>query len=227
MRNLVLRTVLGMLLLVYRLESFESYSHASQDKFVYTMLYDLLGKQDKGFYLEVGAGEPITINNTYTFEKDFNWSGVSIDISKDLPQRWYAVRKNTLLIEDATKTNYQALLKPFPKVIDYLSLDVDGLYVDVLKRIPFKDYTFKIITIEHDFYRFGDIYRSGERTFLSALGYLLLCPDVSDSGCVFEDWWVHPSFFSSSQLVALKSLDLTKKSHGELIKTLKSSLRRK
>ena len=49
------------------------YSQASQDEFTYTILYDLLHKNDEGFYLEIGAGYPIENNNTYFFERNLNW----------------------------------------------------------------------------------------------------------------------------------------------------------
>ena len=53
------------------------HSQARQDEFVYTILYNLLGKQDAGYYLEIGAGEPIHINNTYVLEKNCGWQGLS------------------------------------------------------------------------------------------------------------------------------------------------------
>jgi len=46
------------------------HSQARQHEFVYTILYNLLGKQDAGYYLEIGEGEPIHINNTYVLEND-------------------------------------------------------------------------------------------------------------------------------------------------------------
>jgi hypothetical protein len=200
------------------------YSQALQDKMVSILLYGFLEKQDPGYYLEIGAGEPIYINNSYFFEKHLNWKGVSLDISQGLVEKWRAARKNPLRIEDALTADYTEILQPFPKTLDYLSLDVDGQYVDVLKRVPFEAYIFKVITIEHDFYRFGELYREEERRILQSLGYHLLCPDVSHSGFSFEDWWIHPSFFSSSQLAALSSLDLQAKDCEELIDTLQNAL---
>ena len=200
------------------------YSQAAQDRFVYMILYGLLGKQDQGYYLEIGAGDPINTNNSYFFEKELNWSGVSIDISKEHTKQWYAARSNLLLNEDATKSDYRTILQSFPKVIDYLSLDIDECYADVLKKIPFKDYTFKVITIEHDFYRYGDLYRKQERQILESFGYHLLCSDVSISGFCFEDWWIHPSFFSSSELSAITSLDLKAKDYTQIIQALQIAL---
>ena len=197
-------------------------SQVSQDQFVYSVLYGLLGKQDKGYYLEIGAGEPISINNSYFFEKELQWDGVSIDISDGLAERWYAARNNLLLSEDATQSDYSDILKTFPQVIDYLSLDVDGHYDVVLEKLVSSDHIFKIITIEHDFYRYGDLYRKREREILTGLGYHLLCSDVSNSGLAFEDWWIHPDFFPSDLFQQLKSLNLQGKDSMEIVQNIKT-----
>ena len=200
------------------------HAQVSQDTFVYLLLYGLLEKQDKGYYLEIGSGEPIYISNSYFFEKDLDWIGTSIDISQEHAEKWDIVRTNLLLTEDATKADYCAILQFFPKVLDYLSLDVDCYYTDVLQRIPFSDHMFKVITIEHDFYRYGDVYRAEERQILESLGYYLLCPDVSNGGLAFEDWWIHPAFFTASELSLITSLDLEKKEYTQLIQTLRAAI---
>ncbi len=200
------------------------YSQASQDEFVYTILYGLLDKQDTGYYLEIGAGDPIKTNNSYFFEKNFQWKGVSIDISNNSQSRWRSIRKNPLLIEDATQSDYASILQSFPRVIDYLSLDIDGGYDIALQKIPFNDHVFKIITIEHDFYRLGDIYREKEREILTSLGYFLLCSNVSYTGLVFEDWWVHPTAFSPSLFSVLKSQDFEGKDDKQLIQMIQSKI---
>ncbi len=197
-------------------------SQVSQDEFVYSILYGLLGKQDKGYYLEIGAGEPIYINNSYFFEKKLQWDGVSIDISDGLAERWYAARNNLLLSEDATQSNYSDILKTFPRVIDYLSLDVDGSYDLVLEKLVSSDHIFKIITIEHDFYRYGDLYRKREREILTGLGYHLLCSDVSNSGLAFEDWWIYPDFFSQDIFAKLTALDLRAKDYKEIMQVIRT-----
>jgi hypothetical protein len=196
------------------------YSQASQDQFAHLLLYKLLNKQDVGYYLEIGAGDPVNINNTYFFEKNYGWKGISIDISSQLEKGWHEKRQNPLLITDATRADYDAILSPFPRIIDYLSLDIDSEYDVVLRKIPFLNYVFKIITIEHDSYRFGDVYKEQERKILSSLGYYLLCPDVSLGRAMFEDWWIHPSGFAEPMLSLLMSLDLTAKEHSQLIKAL-------
>lgn len=205
-----------------------SSSQASQDHFAYLLLYELLGKQDDGHYLEIGSGHPTDGNNSYVFESSFGWKGISLDIV-DIRNTWNSIRRNPLLIEDATKSDYASILKPFPTVIDYLSLDIDNNYDVVLQRIPFHDHLFKVITIEHDSYRFGDVYKDKERNILTSLGYYLLCPDVSiflGKDCAFEDWWIHPSAFPAEVFSMLKSLDLKAKNHGQIIKTLQEAKNR-
>lgn len=203
----------------------QSYAQASQDSFVYVLLYELQKKQDDGYYLEIGAGHPSEGNNTYLLEKTFGWKGVSLDIA-DTRNTWFTARKNPLHIEDATKADYRDLLKTFPRVIDYLSLDIDDSYDTVLRRIPFDSYVFKVLTIEHDAYRFGNELKEKERSILTSFGYHLLCPDVSlyyhDMDCVFEDWWIHPSAFSPEVFSMLLSLDLKAKSHDQIIKILQN-----
>lgn len=196
-------------------------SQASQDKFVNTLLYDLLGKNDPGYYLEIGAAHPIEINNTFYFEKKYGWTGVSIDISSYCEPSWKATRINPLRIEDATESPYSAILADFPVSIDYLSLDVDGFYDVVLEMLPHQNHIFKVITIEHDFYRYGNLYRDNERQILSSLGYYRLCGDVSNTGLAFEDWWIHPSAFPSEILAELSSLELDGKDHTYIINTIK------
>lgn len=158
------------------------------------ILYTLIKKKDQGYYLEIGASDPVANNNSYFFEKNHDWKGISIEINREHLAPWARKRKNPLLIEDATESNYVSILQSFPRIIDYLSLDVDGNYDSVLVRIPLHNYIFKVITIEHDFYRFGDMYRKKERAILSSYGYYLLCPDVIYPGLgPFEDWLIHPS----------------------------------
>lgn len=206
-----------------RVHGYESYSQAGQDVFVTFVSYNLLKKTGPGYYLEIGSGHPIDINNTYSLEKSRSWKGVSLDISSGLKSIWYNDRNNPLMIEDATQSNYQLLLKDFPSEIDYLSLDIDGEYDTVLKKLPFDEHSFKIITIEHDYYRYGDVYRKKERDFLLSHGYYLLCADISYYGNCYEDWWIYPPAFPTEVFEYLKSLNLHQKDCTEALSMLINS----
>lgn len=193
------------------------HSQISQDRFVYSLLYQLMNKKDVGYYLEIGSGHPKRINNTFVLEKRYDWKGISIDINKDFIEVWRKLRSNPLYIENALKIDYHELLKDFPEEIDYLSLDIDRAYDTVLTKVLETNHKFKIITIEHDFYRYGNKYRDSERSILLSYGYYLLCPDVSNKGKSFEDWWIFPDSFPKEVVEALKSIDLENKHHAEII----------
>jgi hypothetical protein len=218
----ILLTFFGMLPVIG--QDMQFYAQAAQDQMVDILLYKMLGKQDRGYYLEIGAYDPIQINNTYYFEKNYGWEGVSIDISPAFQSAWELTRHNPLLIQDALETDYDQLLKPYPFLLDYLSLDIDNDYDVVLKRIPFDRHAFKIITIEHDAYAFGDKFQKREREILSKLGYYLLCVDVSNTNLPYEDWWIYPKAFPADLFTKLTALDLKSKNYGDVIQTLRSAL---
>lgn len=166
---------------------------ALQDRFV----THLLNFKRNGFYLDIGSCHSESCNNTYCFE-GLDWAGICIE--KDAAHNEsYKKRNCVFLNEDALKIDYTTLLSNYPKTIDYLSLDIDELSTIVLHMLPFDKHDFSVITIEHDHYIHGDIYRAEQRAILSEK-YNLVCADVlvplsSDTrpNCSFEDWYVHKS----------------------------------
>lgn len=183
-------------------------SQAGQDEFVYTLLYRLMDKQGPGYYLELGGGDPIVVNNTYAFEKECNWEGISIEIESELISKWLSTRKNPILHADALKIDYTKLLKEFPVLMDYLSLDIDFSYVQALNKVLESNHVFKVITIEHDFYRYRDTFRAGEREALERAGYLMIAGNIRHKGNAFEDWWIYPKNFREDLILKLQSLEL-------------------
>lgn len=202
---------------------FVSHSQASQDEFVYCLLYELENKRDDGYYLELGSGHPITVNNTVSLEENLGWKGLSMDVSSYFQGLWESTRQNSLVIEDATRADYVAHLSAFPQVIDYLSLDVDNVCDEVLRKLPLDQYYFKVITIQHDAYRLGDNLRQNERDILESYGYRLVCSDISDYGCAFEDWWIYPDAFREDVVGFLSSCDLQGKDHREALRIIRES----
>ena len=49
------------------------FSQASQDRFVYTLLYLMNEKDSKGYFIDIGREHPTFRSNTYFFEKEFEW----------------------------------------------------------------------------------------------------------------------------------------------------------
>ena len=55
---------------------FTSYSQYEQDKFLDTCIFKGF---KNGYFVDVGAHDGITFNNTYRFEKYYGWSGINIE----------------------------------------------------------------------------------------------------------------------------------------------------
>jgi hypothetical protein len=178
-------------------------SQIGQDQFVSNYLNFL----KSGFYLEIGAHSPVSINNTYFLENSLGWSGISIEYNHGYSSSWQQTRKNFIIFTDAFNIDYEKLLthQNAPQKINYLSLDLDE---DVkpchewLKIFPFDKYSFDIITIEHDFYcgRFPE-HRQKQRDFLSNQDYELVYSDVTLEGHgSVEDWWVHKDLYAKNPI---------------------------
>lgn len=175
----------------------ETYAWNRQDIFV----AEILNRKQNGYYVEIGSNEPTLGNNTYLLEKDFNWSGLSLDNEPIVTARFNDMRKNKAIVADATTFDYLTYFKEnnFPKQIDYLSVDVDGNYrfdgvrepnnsLLSLISLPLTTYRFSVIHYEHDT---GGNYknketRDAQREILTSLGYALLVSNIE------EDWWVDP-----------------------------------
>lgn len=184
------------------------YSDAKQDQFA----ANILGFKKNGYYVDIGSCHSIISNNTYFFQ-NLNWNGMCVEIESSYNES-YSTRKNCMYLnQDATKLDYKNLFEynNFPSIIDYLSLDVDTLSLSVLKNLLFLNYKFRVITIEHDAYLYGDKYQAPQRDLLRSDGYRLLCsnvfvqqPGFDRPNCSFEDWWVYPNEFDSNILDKLE-----------------------
>lgn len=178
----------------------KNFSQAHQDQFVITCLE---GKRN-GFFLDLGCNDPIEISNTYLLEKEYGWTGIAIDIDEDCVRKFNGLRTCKALCEDGTKVNYLSLLMNMSH-IDYLSLDLEpaDVTLDCLKNIPLDKIEFSVVTYEHDEYRFGSKIKNDSRKIFLDRGYYLLCKDVKNSGCSYEDWYVNPKYVDISKLSRL------------------------
>ena len=189
-----------------------SYSQIGQDVFALLMS----GKKKGGFYVDVGCREPFVFNSTWLLEEQFEWKGVSVDLV-DYKDSWES-RKSNFIQMDATTGDFKKVFADnnVPKVIDYLTHDLEGATTryDGLINMPFDEYEYKIITIEHDEYRARNN-RGPQREFLKSKGYELVCSNVLAGPCrgvkpamtyeikdnlgywvTQEDWWVNPKYVS-------------------------------
>ena len=83
---------------------------------------------------------------------------------------------NTITLEDLLK-KYNA-----PKIIDYLSIDTEGSEYEIIKDFNFKNYQFRVITIEHNYTK----QRKDIEKLLSDNGYKRKFEELS----LFDDWYV-------------------------------------
>lgn len=182
---------------------------AKQDQFAANMV----GFKKNGFYLDIGSCHSMISNNTFFFES-LDWKGICVEINSEFNESYNNRKDCTYLNQDATQIDYNSLFEKnnFPKVIDYLSLDVDTLSLTVLDKLPLDKYRFRVITIEHDAYLYGDEYRGKQREMLEQNGYLLICSNVfvqqhgwTRPNCDFEDWWIDPNEFSQELIEMIKS----------------------
>lgn len=168
-------------------------SEANQDEFV----FNILEYKSDGYFIDIGSCHPTVVNNTY-FLESVGWQGLCFD-----KQNWdYSCRKCKFFNYDVLKIDLSKLFEDekVPNIIDYLSVDIDDDSADVMEKLPIW-YGFRVITIEHDFYRLGNKLKDREQDILKNRGYYLICNDVR---CLpvngyFEDWWVNPKFIDMNK----------------------------
>jgi hypothetical protein len=191
-----------------------NYAQSDQDIFVLSLLDGL----EQGTYLEIGAGWPEHINNTALLEFEFGWRGISLDYQDQWPSQWVAAGRNTLVQANGLQVDFQQLLCQQPRVIDYLSVDCEPgtVSLEILKRLPWDQHQFKVITFEHECYAEGPAVKLASRQFLHQQGYQLVADNISHIGLSvdYEDWWVHPALVDSARLQAHLCVDNTVKNYS-------------
>lgn len=158
-------------------------SQAGQDRFVEKLQLEREGVP-RGEFLDIGCGG-YALSNTAYLEHE-GWRGTLIDNSESAAAI-SAGRPSKFIYQDATQVDYSFL----PKVVDYLSLDVDENSYEVLARLPLDKTRFRAMTIEHDAYRFSQKLREPMIQLLENYGYDILCADVCNPW-PFEIWAVDP-----------------------------------
>ena len=203
----------------------KNYSQAYQDMFVLSMLN---GKK-KGTYLEIGSAEPFYNNNTALLETKFDWEGISIDFNPDLVEDFNTKRNNQALCLNALEIDYKFILdKEYTNnVIDYLQIDCDPPEVtfNILKKIPFDKFNFRVITFEHDYYVDPE-WKNKSRKYLQDKGYMLIVSNIApDNNSSFEDWYIHPDLVDKKIINIMKDTsDSTKKADTDYM--LKSNIKK-
>lgn len=177
---------------------------SQQDLFVQLLL------GNKGYYVDIGAGngerEPCA-SNTYWLE-ELGWTGILIEYDPQYTSEGRRLRPNSHFIcGNALALDYIQLFKQCnaPKVIDYLSIDIEPSSLAALVRFPFGEFDFKVLTIEHDLYNmpYGKIQKRDLSLFMKDKPYIKIVEDVglSDSTTRFlEDWYINPKYLNQFRI---------------------------
>jgi hypothetical protein len=165
-----------------------------------------------GTYVDIGSAHSRDHNNSNYLDLQLGWRGLCVERESRYNDS-YVDRKNCTYINgDALALDYTEIFTKMamPSSIDYLSVDVDVLDLEVAKILLNTNYRFKIIGIEHDAYQYGDKYRIPQRELFLSKGYVLTCadmfvrhPDIVE--CPFEDWYLDPQYFSDDVIEKVKS----------------------
>lgn len=204
----------------------QNYSQCFQDLFTLAVLD---GKKD-GTFLEIGGFNPTFISNTYLLEKDFNWSGISIDIDVNLVTIFNLVRPKTKFLGgDAVLIDYKSILND-AKRFDYLSLDIEpsSQTLACLKKLPLDDVRFSVITYETDFYdpttaeEVSKRIRQESRDILTGHGYKMIVGNISNltDDAPFEDWYVDTTLISQDIINRFEYSDVPLASHKYMLKEI-------
>jgi len=188
------------------LETIErNYSQAFQDMFVLAVLD---GKR-WGTFLEIGSSEPINISNTYLLEKEFGYTGISIDMIPNEKEIFEgAGRTAKVIVGDAVSLDYNVILSEFDSPrIDYLQIDIDPSIqsLNCLKNLPLDNFRFSIISFEDDVYdpansvEYNQNIKQKSQEILKSHGYILVNDNIANIGNdPFEQWWLDGTYFDKS-----------------------------
>jgi hypothetical protein len=183
----------------------KNYSQSFQDLFVLSILN---GKKE-GTYVEIGGDHPITINNSYLLETEYDWRGISFELDPEKVNFYNSIRKNFCICDDATNINYKEIFERynFSTRIDYLQVDIEPSWqtLKALKKLPLDKYRFSVITYETDVYN-GDLECAEEsRKIFSEFGYELIIKNVACLGNPYEDWYVDPMVVDNDTINIFKN----------------------
>jgi len=188
---------------------------AHQDEFVVEMSNHKRG----GSFLELGANDSRYHNNTFVLETELGWKGIMIEYDGMYLPSYQRDRQHSIhVINDATQVDYVKLLTDhqFPKHIDYLQVDLDVdnrstlTTLEKLDATIFDQYTFGLITFEHDIYT-GNFFDTKKRSheILEGRGYVRVFENISvwwnNKWSAFEDWYAHPVIINSDLIESIIS----------------------
>lgn len=194
---------------------------SNQDLFIQLLL------GNKGYYVDIGAGdgsrEPCA-SNTYWLE-ELGWTGILIEYDPQYVKEGRRLRPNSHFVNtNALTVDYKQLFQQCnaPKVIDYLSIDIEPSSLAALVRFPFDEYDFKVLTIEHDLYNmpYGVVQKRELSLYMKDKNYVKIVEDVGlvDSTTRFlEDWYINPKYLHEYRVSNIDKLYYFRRNPNDII----------
>ena len=133
-------------------------SFSGQDMWV----LETLNYKTNGIFVDLGAGDGVRFNSTFSLEKDYNWNGICVEGNSekynDLVNNRNSINRNIIIYnykgqctidengritsESGTTVDcdiFENILLDagLPNEIDYLSINIAGRELDVIKTIDF------------------------------------------------------------------------------------------
>lgn len=195
---------------------------ALQDKWV----CEFFNFKREGFFLDVGAMDGFTSSNSYVLEKELEWKGICVEC-QDIHLGKLKKNRSCEIIEKAVwKANGMFSFNPhtssisstfypgppvetvtfewifshynIPNIIDYISLDIEGVEYDALTKFPFNTHQSILWTIEHNLYLKNDpTLKNQIKQIMLANDYIIAQENVScadSNNGPFEDWYIHKNY---------------------------------
>lgn len=162
-----------------------------------------LDGKDPGTFVDIGLYFSHTCSNVKTL-LDCGWSGIGFDINPDILPSWkeYENQIDVFILDVVESIDViNKEISKLPEIVDYLNVDVDGYPCQyVMENLDFKNKQYRCITVEHDAYRFGDVYKNAYKNVLDPLGYEIVVKNAA------EDWYVKPELIDDDFLEILRSV---------------------
>lgn len=160
------------------------------------------------FFVDLGMGNPHHGNNTVLLE-GAGWTGHCFEINLASCDVCNKMRMNPAHCIDLRHDSIEPILdvNKAPRLIDFISFDVDDATIPAIKNFPFETYSFAVMCFEHDSY--GLKPSLSQDTMVARLApwpkYVRVAQDVcfedqNGTRHAFEDWWVNSEIIDVTKL---------------------------
>jgi hypothetical protein len=127
------------------------------------------------------------------------WRGLLFDRNADAVKNCQSNRVSPAFCVDATTFDFAKCFEAhmLPKIIDYISFDVDNATEKSVINFPFEKYQFLVMTIEHDLFSRGSQAKVAVTARMKQFPqYRLAAENVCvGEGKPFEDWFINLNYF--------------------------------